>query len=295
FHNKEDTGTRIEPESHNEHPETVYDDIEKEKKDDEKDDDDNNVDKEINNDDVEKKNDDVNNKKDDENDDDDDHDDHALIKNTVSGSMETMNEQTQIPISSPPKSLRTELSSENTLFKELTTHVSPTPDTTSKDPSMTQPTSSTNKVLPGSIAELSRHQGQLRKQLMDTFITKEYFNDKIKEMSNTLNHLVLELTVDKTNKLMKEAIPRIVDDGIEKDREIFADVVPELVSKEFATHAPNIIEELFKRHMKNKVLNVHYTVSILTTTTTADLKQLYLKMKTDLQAQAADPEMWDVL
>ncbi|GJT43939.1 hypothetical protein Tco_0952654 [Tanacetum coccineum] len=232
FHNKEDTGTRIEPESHNEHPETVYDDIEKEKKDDEKDDDDNNVNKEMKNDDVEKKKDDV---KDDENDHDDDHDDHALIKNTMSGSMETMNEQTQIPISSPPKSPRTELSLENTLFKELTTHVSPTPDTTSKDPSMTQPTSSTNKVLPGSIAELSRHQ-------------------------------------DKTNKLMKEAIPRIVDDAIEKDREIFADVVPELVSKEFTTHAPNIIEELFKRHMKNKVLNVHYTVSILTTTTTAELK-----------------------
>ncbi|GKC48526.1 hypothetical protein Tco_1071271 [Tanacetum coccineum] len=48
--------------------------------------------------------------------------------------------------------------------------------------------------------------------------------------------------------------------------------------------------------MENKVLNVHPTVSISTTKTTTDLKQqLYLKMKTDLQAQAADPEMWDVL
>nr|GEZ05859.1 hypothetical protein [Tanacetum cinerariifolium] len=158
---------------------------------------------------------------------------------------------------------------------------------------MTQPTSSINKVLPGSIAELSRRQGQLRKQLMDTFITKEYFDDKIKEMSNTLNHLVPELTVDKTNELMEEAISRMVNDAIEKDREISADVVPELVSKEFATHAPKIIEEMFKRHMKNKVLNVRLSIF---TTTTVDLKQqLYLKMKIDLQAQAANLEMWDVL
>nr|GEZ05860.1 hypothetical protein [Tanacetum cinerariifolium] len=42
FHDEEDTGTRIEPESPKEHPETVYDD-------------DNNVDKQMKNDDVEKK------------------------------------------------------------------------------------------------------------------------------------------------------------------------------------------------------------------------------------------------
>ncbi|GJV61844.1 retrovirus-related pol polyprotein from transposon TNT 1-94 [Tanacetum coccineum] len=120
--------------------------------------------------------------------------------------------------------------------RELMANVSSTPDTTSKDPSMSQPTSSTSKILPGSVAELSRRHGQLREQLTNTFIAKEYF----------------------------EAIPRMVRDVVKKDREIFADVVPELGSKEFATHAPKIIEELFNIHMKNK-------------------------------AQAADPEMWDVL
>ncbi|GJT30318.1 hypothetical protein Tco_0910593 [Tanacetum coccineum] len=84
------------------------------------------------------------------------------------------------------------------------------------------------------------------------------------------------------------------NDTVKKDREIFENVVPELVLKEFATYAPKIIEELFKRHMKNKVLNVHPTISISTAKTTAGLKQqLYLKMKTYLQAQPADPEMWD--
>ncbi|GKD04044.1 hypothetical protein Tco_1179018 [Tanacetum coccineum] len=73
----------------------------------------------------------------------------------------------------------------------------------------------------------------------------------------------------------------MVNNAVKKDRDIFSDVVPELVLKEFVTHAPKIIEELFKLHMKNKVLNVHPTISISTTKTTADLKQqLYLKMKT---------------
>ncbi|GJW98471.1 hypothetical protein Tco_0180279 [Tanacetum coccineum] len=131
---------------------------------------------------------------------------------------------------------------------------------------MLQPTSNTNKILPGSVAELSRRRGQLREQMTNTFITKDYFDYKMKEMSNNLNNLVPELIIAKTNELIKEAIPRMVNDAI--------------------------IEELFKIHMKNKVLNVHPTTSISTTKITADLKpQLYLKMKSDLHAQATDPEM----
>nr|GFB31600.1 hypothetical protein [Tanacetum cinerariifolium] len=81
----------------------------------------------------------------------------------------------------------------------------------------------------------------------------------------------------KTNELMKEAIPKMVNDAVKKDREVFANVLPGLVYKEFVTHAPKIIKELFKHHMENKFLNVHHTVSI----STAYLKhQLYLKMKT---------------
>nr|GEY67358.1 hypothetical protein [Tanacetum cinerariifolium] len=91
---------------------------------------------------------------------------------------------------------------------------------------MSDLTSSTSKIFSSSVAELSRRHGQLRKQLTDTFITKEYFDNKMKEMSNTFNHLVPKLTVDKTNEIMKEAIQRMVNDAVKKDREIFADVVP---------------------------------------------------------------------
>nr|GFA77196.1 hypothetical protein [Tanacetum cinerariifolium] len=156
-----------------------------------------------------------------------------IHKREVSSRLETRNKQMQTPIPLPHRSSRTDLSSDKTLSKELTDNVSPTPDATSKDPSMLQPTSSKSKILPR-------------------------------------NDVELKLTVEKTNKLMKEAIPKMVNDAVNKDGEIFADVVPELVLKEFSTHAPKIIEKLFKRHIKNK-------------------------MKTDLQAQATDLEMWDVL
>ncbi|GJY65227.1 hypothetical protein Tco_0467465 [Tanacetum coccineum] len=221
----DDSGNRLDPESHKENSKVVDDDV------------DDNVDKE-------KKND---------------------VRGKVSDSLETRNEQTQTLIPSPSRSPKTDLSFNKTLFEELIDNVSPTPDTTSKDPSMSQPTSSTNKILQGSVAELSRR--------------------KMKDMSDTLNNLVPELNVAKTNELIKEAIPRMVNDAVKHDQDLSTDIVRELVSKEFATHAPKIIKELFKLHMKNKVLNVHPTISISTIKTTADLKQqLYLKMKTDLQA-----------
>nr|GEZ33715.1 hypothetical protein [Tanacetum cinerariifolium] len=209
--------------------------------------------------------------KDDEKDDDDedvdnyDHDDHALKK--MSGSSNIRNEKMQTPIPSPLRSHGKDFSSDKTVLGELIV-VSPTPDITSKETTMLQPTSSSHKIL----------------------------SCKMKEMSDTLNIIVLELTVDKTNELRKEAIPRMANYVVNKDREIFVDVFPELIAREFATHAPNILEELFKGYIKNKVLNFHPTTSIPTKKTTADLKQqLYLTMKSNLQAQAADLEMWHIL
>ncbi|GJR57845.1 hypothetical protein Tco_1500007 [Tanacetum coccineum] len=78
----------------------------------------------------------------------------------------------------------------------------------------------------------------------------------MKEISDTLNNLIPELTIAKTDELIKEAAPRL-----------------------------------------NIVLNMYPTPSTsIATSTTADLKyQLYLKMKLNLQDQAADPDMWEIL
>nr|GEW22277.1 hypothetical protein [Tanacetum cinerariifolium] len=110
----DDSGTRIEPESHKEHLENVNDDdeeIEKEKNDDE-------VEKEKKDDDVEKTGEDVKEKDNDE---------------VASGSMEFRNEKIHILIPTPTRSPRNDFSSDKTISKELTATISPTTATTSKD------------------------------------------------------------------------------------------------------------------------------------------------------------------
>ncbi|GJT05657.1 hypothetical protein Tco_0840119 [Tanacetum coccineum] len=113
----DDSGTRIEPGSHKEHPENVNDDdkeIEKEMKDDE-------IKTEEKNDDVEKTDEVVKEKDNDEG---------------ASGSVKFRNEKKQTPIPTPTRSSRIDLSSDKTIFEELTTIVSPTTATTSKDSSI---------------------------------------------------------------------------------------------------------------------------------------------------------------
>ncbi|GKA33757.1 hypothetical protein Tco_0720186 [Tanacetum coccineum] len=195
LNDEEDSGIRIEPESHKENLKIVDDDDE-EKKD---------------------------NKKDDDNDDgDNDHDDHALVRNKVTGSLEIRNEQIK------------------------------------------------TKILPGSIAQMSRRRGQLKNHMKNTFVTNKYFKEKMKEILDILKNLVPELTVAKTNELIKEVVLRLVNAAI------------------------IIIEELFKSHMQNTVLNMYPTTSTsIATSTIIDLQhQLYLKMKSNLQDQAADPEQY---
>nr|GEU65335.1 hypothetical protein [Tanacetum cinerariifolium] len=139
----------------------------------------------------------------------------------------------------------------------LKVSVSPTPAASTQDHS--KPTSCRSKILPGKINE-------------------------------TLHSKVPKLTVSTTNDLIKELIPKMVNDVVKQDRESSQDVVPALISQEFATHAPRIIEEFSRIHMQNTVLNVHPTTSASTSTTaTFDRRhQLYLNMKTDLQAQGDD-------
>ncbi|GKA95458.1 hypothetical protein Tco_0817496 [Tanacetum coccineum] len=257
---EEDFGDKIEPGSHKDKPETIDDDEEEEekKKDDKKDDDDD--------------------------DDNDDHDDHALIRNRRTGSSKIRNAKMQLPIPSLPRSPRRDLYSNMDTTQELTVSVSPTPATSTQDHS--KPTSSKRKILSGSIAQMARRRGQLRRYMNKTFAINRYFQEKMEEMNETLSNKVLELTVSTTNTLIKEELPKMVNDAVNQDRESSQAAVPALISQEFAAHAPKIIEELFKIYMQNTVLNVHPTPSASTaTTTTYDLQhQLYLKMKTDLQA-----------
>nr|GEW26546.1 retrovirus-related Pol polyprotein from transposon TNT 1-94 [Tanacetum cinerariifolium] len=117
--NDDDFGTKIEPESHKESPKVVFDDKvnEKEKQDEKKDDDAKKTNAVI----EEKNN--------------DDHIDNTLVGTHATDTMETRNEQMQTLIPTPTRSPRKDLSSDNTISKELTANVSPTTTTTSKDSS----------------------------------------------------------------------------------------------------------------------------------------------------------------
>ncbi|GKB56824.1 hypothetical protein Tco_0913010, partial [Tanacetum coccineum] len=135
---------------------------------------------------------------------------------------------------------------------------------------------------------MRRRRGKIRKHLKTTFVTNEYFQEKMREIPDLLKNLVPEITIAKTNEMIKEA-PRLVDLAIKRDRETAPTNVHELISKEFATHAPRIIRELFQSHMQNTVLNLYPTISSSTTTS------LYLTMKKNLQDQATNPELREIL
>ncbi|GJR21292.1 hypothetical protein Tco_0969819 [Tanacetum coccineum] len=161
----DDSGTRIEPESHKEHPKNVNDDdeeIEKEMKDGE-------IEKEETNDDVEKTG-EVDKEKDND--------------AGESGSMEFRNEKKKTPIPTPTRSPKTYLSSNKTISEELTTTVSPTTATTSKDSSISKCKKS-----------------------------------KIREVLDHCNNVVPELTFTNTNEMINKEMPRLVNLAVNKDRE----------------------------------------------------------------------------
>ncbi|GJX74980.1 hypothetical protein Tco_0313575 [Tanacetum coccineum] len=73
------------------------------------------------------------------------------------------------------------------------------------------------------------------------------------------------------------------------------DAIPALVSQEFVAHASQIIEGLFRTYMQNTILNVHLTSSASTASISDLHHQLYIKMKSDPQSQAANSDLWNAL
>ncbi|GKD28363.1 hypothetical protein Tco_1239141 [Tanacetum coccineum] len=217
--------------------------------------------------------------------DNDDHTNHTLVETHAIGSMETRNEQMQTPIPTPTRSSRKDLSFDKTISEELMETVSPTINITSKTKSKRGFTSNKTKILPGIITGMSRRRGQIHNHIKNKFVTHDFFMGKIQEVLDHCNNVVPELTFAKTNEIIKEEMPRLVHLVVKKDQEITPTNVPELISKEFATHAPKMIEELFQKHMQNTTLNLYPTTSSSTAKiSTADLQhQLYLKMKSALK------------
>ncbi|GJW94168.1 hypothetical protein Tco_0173840 [Tanacetum coccineum] len=100
---------------------------------------------------------------------------------------------------------------------------------------------------------------------------RKFFAKKIQEVLQHYDTIVPELTVTKTNEMLKKEMPRLVKLAVNKDREV----------------SPVDISGM------NTTLNLYpKTCSSTATTSSADLQQqLYLIMKTKPQDQAADPEI----
>ncbi|GJR67486.1 hypothetical protein Tco_0013551 [Tanacetum coccineum] len=118
----------------------------------------------------------------------------------------------------------------------------------------------------------------------DDYIDHTLVKDQVHEKVDKVHHEIIpQIASQATDDLIENNLRRAVADTIIQERDAFQAEVPVLISKEFVDHEPKIIEELFKIHMNNNVIQVHPTTSASTSTTTSvDLQQqLYLKMKDD--------------
>ncbi|GJX23598.1 retrovirus-related pol polyprotein from transposon TNT 1-94 [Tanacetum coccineum] len=296
----DDSSTRLEPGSHKENPKKVNDDdveIEKERKDDieiekeRKDDieiekekkDDVEIEKEQNNEEIE------NEKNNDNVEETDKVVKEKYIVNNVTGSTKIKKEHKHTPIPSPTRSPRNVSSSAKTVFEELTATATPTTATTSKASSTTkckkQSISFRSKTLPGSNAGMCRRRGLICFHIKNKFVTHEFFMSNIYEVIDHCNKVVLYTTFAKTKEMITQEMPRLVNLAINKDREVDPINAQEMIAKEFATHRPKTIEELFRKHMQNTTLNLYPTTSTSTAgKSSAHLQhQLYLNMKSKPQ------------
>ncbi|GJU08515.1 hypothetical protein Tco_1124945 [Tanacetum coccineum] len=150
-----------------------------------------------------------------------------------------------------------------------------------------------SKTLPGSIAGMCRRRGLIRSHIKNKFVTYDFFMSKIRETLDHCNKVVPNVTFMKTKEMITQEMTRLVNLAVNKDREVDPISAKEIITKEFATHRPKMIEELFRKHMQNTTLNLYPTTSSLTAAkSSADLQQqLYLNMKSRPQDQAADPEL----
>nr|GEV85779.1 hypothetical protein [Tanacetum cinerariifolium] len=188
-------------------------------------------------------------------------------KDDEMGSLENKTQNMQTPIITTPRSHRINLSPDKNISQELTDTVSLSTTTTSKDPDKKRCISIHGKV------DQVLHEG--------------------------VPQLAKKATID----LIEENLKRVVADTVIQERDAFQAEVPAHISNEFAAQAPrnqssgDPVKTLAHRDFTHLLLDVHPTITtLIDTTSSADLQlQLYLKMKSNLQDQANDLALWEVL
>nr|GEV77295.1 hypothetical protein [Tanacetum cinerariifolium] len=98
----------------------------------------------------------------------------------------------------------------------------------------------------------------------DEEIEKEKKDKEILEVLDNCNKVLYETTFAKSNDMIRKEMPRLVNLAVNKDHEVDPINAQEMIAKEFATHGPKIIKELFQKHIHNTTLNLYPTPSTST-------------------------------
>ncbi|GJS15756.1 hypothetical protein Tco_0410228 [Tanacetum coccineum] len=120
---------------------------------------------------------------------------------------------------------------------------------------------------------MCKRQGFMIKQMEKKYVTNREFWNVHERVDKVLHEVIPQIASRATDDLIERNLKRVVANTVIQERDALQAEVPALISKEFANHAPQIMEELFKIHMKNNVIQVHPTTSASSSTTsTADLQ-----------------------
>ncbi|GKF45576.1 hypothetical protein Tco_0135378 [Tanacetum coccineum] len=151
--------------------------------------------------------------------------------------------------------------------------------------------------LPSALCKTCRRQGYMIRDMERKYVTTSEFWKVHKKVDQVLHEIVPQIAERATEHLIENNLKPCIAENIIEDRNAFRSKVPDLITKEFDSHAPQIIEELFKNYVQNNVIQVHPTIitSTKTTSSTDIQQQLYLNMKIKPQDQAADPKLWEIL
>ncbi|GKF19925.1 hypothetical protein Tco_0068563, partial [Tanacetum coccineum] len=166
-----------------------------------------------------------------------------------------------------PRSPRTDLSLDKAITEELTVSDTPMPDAPTQD--QPKPFSRRCTYIPGNVKRICRCQGFMMQHMQKKFVTNNHFQGILEKVNESLKEIVPKIATSATNDLIQDNIPKPVTDVVKKERESLQPT--------------------------NTILNVHPTTSTSTATTYDLQQQLYLKMKSDLQSQLADLELWNAL
>ncbi|GJU53369.1 hypothetical protein Tco_1227083 [Tanacetum coccineum] len=110
----------------------------------------------------------------------------------------------------------------------------------------------------------SSQDGKSVKDMERKCVTSSEFWKVHKKVNQVLHEIVPQLAERAIKDLIENNLKPCIDETIIEDHDAFRSEVPDLISKEIDSHAPQIIEELFNNYVQNNVIQVHPTTTTST-------------------------------